>query len=311
MSDPLARDILNGDRRTIARALTLVESGGDGGHRLLEELWAETGSARRIGITGPPGVGKSTLVNQLASRLAGQGQRVGVLAIDPSSVFHGGALLGDRIRMGESAGNENIFIRSLSSRGRLGGLSEATESAADILDAAGFDTILVETVGVGQSEVEVAFQTDTVVVVLAPGAGDGIQAMKSGLIEVAHIICVNKADLPDAALVVRDVEEAMGLSARGEQQAVVVTSCATADDGTDDLMGALDELKSNALGVSRVQGARRRLMRRGQSRLRDQLERVLDSMPEMVEEVAARKTSLHGATERMLAELANEETSNE
>jgi len=195
-----------GDPRIIPRMLSLIENDPEFRERLLQEILSETGRAHRIGITGPPGAGKSTLTNLLALRFAEEGHRVGVLAVDPTSPFSGGALLGDRIRMTEAGMHPRVYIRSMATRGSLGGLSRATVIAADFLDAMGFDIILTETVGVGQIELDVLEASDTVVVVLVPESGDGIQAMKAGLMEIADIIVVNKADREGAQRLVREIE---------------------------------------------------------------------------------------------------------
>ncbi len=198
-----------GDRRIVPRVLSRIENDPEFRERLLQEILSETGRAHRIGITGPPGAGKSTLTNLLALRFAEEGHRVGVLAVDPTSPFSGGALLGDRIRMTEAGMHPRVYIRSMATRGSLGGLSRATVIAADFLDAMGFDLILTETVGVGQIELDVLEASDTVVVVLVPESGDGIQAMKAGLMEIADIIVVNKADREGARRLVREIETAL------------------------------------------------------------------------------------------------------
>ena len=198
MPETLAAAVRTQDPRALARALTLVENETADGVRLLELLAGGVGGAHRVGVTGPPGVGKSTLVGALTQAWRQLDRRVGVLAVDPTSPFSGGALLGDRVRMGGRAGDQDVFIRSLASRGASGGLSAAVHDAADVLDAAGYDPILVETVGVGQAEIEIAGAADTTVLVLAPGGGDEIQAMKAGLLEAADLIVVNQADRRDA-----------------------------------------------------------------------------------------------------------------
>ena len=201
MSDvaTLEERLLAGDRRALARLLTLVEDGtSDDQRTIVARLHPRAGRARLIGITGPPGVGKSSLGSALVSELRSRGRRVAVLAVDPSSPLTGGALLGDRIRMQAHHGDDGVFVRSMAARGHLGGLAAAVPTAALVLDAAGYDDVIVETVGVGQSEVDVVAMADTTVVVLAPGLGDGVQAAKAGILEVAHVLVVNKADQPGA-----------------------------------------------------------------------------------------------------------------
>jgi LAO/AO transport system kinase len=197
----------------LARAISMVENATPGFEELLAALHPRLGRARRIGITGPPGAGKSTLVQQLTGAFRAQGLTVGVVAVDPSSPFTGGALLGDRIRMERSALDSGVFIRSMASRGSLGGMATTTAEVADVLDAYGFDRILLETVGVGQSELDVAAAADTTVVVLVPESGDGIQVMKAGLMEIADLFVVNKADRPGADRLRQELEVALGLRA--------------------------------------------------------------------------------------------------
>ena len=192
--DGLARRLTAGEPRALARAISHVENEADGFEALLDAVHGALGGARRIGITGPPGAGKSTLTAVLARGYLDAGLTVGVIAVDPTSPFTGGALLGDRIRMTELATEEGIFIRSMASRGSLGGLATATREAADLMDAAGYDRVILETLGVGQSELDIAASADTTAVVLVPESGDGIQAMKAGLMEVADLFVVNKAD---------------------------------------------------------------------------------------------------------------------
>ena len=208
-----------GEPRAVSRLISLVETDTAAGRALLRDVAARlapyTGRAHVVGLTGPPGVGKSTSTSALVTALRRRGRKVGVLAVDPSSPFSGGALLGDRVRMGEHATDEGVFIRSMASRGHLGGLAWSTPQALRVLDAAGCDVVLIETVGVGQSEMEVVALADTTVVLLAPGMGDGVQAAKAGILEVADVFAVNKADRDGARRTVRDLEYAIAMSQDG------------------------------------------------------------------------------------------------
>ena len=240
-----------GEQRAAARLISLVETDTAAGRAQLREVAAalapHAGRAHVVGLTGPPGVGKSTSTSALVTALRRRGRRVGVLAVDPSSPFTGGALLGDRVRMAEHATDEGVFIRSMASRGHLGGLSWSTPQALRVLDAAGCDVVLVETVGVGQSEFEVVALADTTVVLLAPGAGDAVQAAKAGILEVADVLVVNKADRPGAARTVRDIEDAIAMGV-GEEPAgwrrPVVSTVAVRGEGLDELVAVLDAHRS-------------------------------------------------------------------
>ena len=254
----LAEAIRSGDRRALARGLTLVENGMAAGNELLAALGAG-GTAHRIGITGPPGAGKSTLVSALAGAWRADGATVGVLAVDPSSPFTGGALLGDRIRMLAHTGDADVFIRSLASRGTLGGLSAGVYDAADLLDAAGFDPVLIETVGVGQGEVEICRAADTTVVVLAPGAGDIVQGMKAGLLEIADVLVINQADREGADALEAALRSAVEL--RDGQAPPILTTVATRGEGVDELRALLEARAAagEALIQRRLERARARL----------------------------------------------------
>ncbi len=223
--------LLSGDRRTVARAISYVENSGPGAEKFLSDIYKNTGRAYRVGITGPPGAGKSTLTNRLAKYYRSQNLKVGIIAVDPTSPFTGGALLGDRVRMSDVEMDGGVFIRSMASRGSLGGLSKKTREAADVLDAAGFDIILFETVGVGQSELDIAGAADTTVVVLVPESGDGIQAMKAGLMEIADFFVMNKADRPGADQAVMSIKMILGFRPHDEQSWIADVVKATASEG--------------------------------------------------------------------------------
>lgn len=206
----IIEQLLKGDRKTVARAISQVENDTSLSKSLLKNVYLRTGRAYRVGITGPPGAGKSTLTNKLARYYRLQEKKVGIIAVDPTSPFTGGALLGDRVRMSEVELDEGVFIRSMASRGSLGGLSKKAKEAADVLDAAGYDVVMMETVGVGQSELDIASAADTTVVVLVPESGDGIQAMKAGLMEIADFFVLNKADRPGAEQAVMSLKMILG-----------------------------------------------------------------------------------------------------
>ena len=237
-----------GDTRVLARLLSLVEDGSPMVRSVIRDLLPWTGGARIIGLTGAPGVGKSTMTGALVGAFRAAGRRVGVLAVDPTSPFTGGALLGDRIRMQEHATDEAVFIRSMANRGHLGGIAAATPQAIRVLDAAGFDPIIIETVGVGQDEVEIASTADSVVVLLAPGMGDAIQTAKAGILEIADLFAVNKSDKPDAHQVVKDLRNMIALAGRPEDGAkrwkppIIPTVAVNGprDEGICDLVAKLD-----------------------------------------------------------------------
>jgi LAO/AO transport system kinase len=296
---PLLTDLLAGRTAALARAISLVENGRPGFEELLAALHPRLGQAHRIGITGPPGAGKSTLTMQLTKAYRARGEQVGVVAVDPTSPFTGGALLGDRIRMEDVALDEGVFIRSMATRGSLGGLATSTREVCDVLDAAGFDRILIETVGVGQSELAVSGMADSTVLVLVPESGDGIQALKSGVMEIADIFVVNKADRPGGDKLAREIEVTLGFrqgnafrgirshhgvdraavraparepeSADRWKHAVLVTTASKAE-GVDRLLAELDRHQAWMTHSGEL-GARRR--RRFAVRTRDVVDRAM------------------------------------
>jgi LAO/AO transport system kinase len=247
-----------GDRRALARVISWVENGDPRTRSVLRELKPPATASRVIGLTGAPGAGKSTVTSALVRAFRARGATTAVLAVDPSSPFTGGALLGDRIRMQEHATDGGVFIRSMGSRGQLGGLAAATPQAIRVLAAAGFAVILVETVGVGQAEVEIASAADSTVLLVVPGMGDSIQAAKAGVLEVADVLVVNKADRPDTHATLRDLRAAVAL-APGEWKPPIVPTVATAGDGVGDLIAALD--KHDAWLDASGERSRRRLAR--------------------------------------------------
>ncbi len=259
-------ELLASDVRGVARALSVVERGGPGAEELLSRLRGRLGRARIVGITGAPGVGKSTLVQCLGVALIRGGARVAVLAVDPSSPFSGGALLGDRVRMPDflAAGG---FVRSLATRGTPGGLAVAASDGIDVLDAAGFDWVLVETVGVGQDEVDVAGEVETVVVVTVAGMGDDVQAAKAGVMEIADVFVVNKADRPGCEAQVAAIEGMLALAPAAEWRPPVVCTAATTAAGVEELLAAVRAHQSYVDGGGRRQAARSRRARRRVERL--------------------------------------------
>lgn len=238
----LAERTRAGDRRALARTLTRVEKGDEAGQQLVADLFSHSGNAHIVGFTGSPGTGKSTLVSAVIRALRAQGKLVGVIAVDPSSPFSGGAVLGDRIRMSEHIHDDGVFIRSMASRGSLGGLSRATGDAVTVMDAAGFDYVLIETVGAGQSEVEIAKEAQTTVVVEVPGLGDEVQAIKAGLLEIADIFAINKSDHPQADRTVQSLRMMMDIANRPfVWRPPLVKTVATSGAGIEELVAQIKQ----------------------------------------------------------------------
>jgi LAO/AO transport system kinase len=308
----LVDGVLGGDRRALARLLTRIEDGSAAAVRdVVARLHPHTGQAALVGVTGAPGTGKSTLVSALIGEWRSQGRKVGVLAIDPSSPFSGGALLGDRVRMQDHVLDDGVFVRSMASRGQLGGLSWATPQALLALDAAGFDVVVVETVGVGQAEVEVAGVADTTVVVVAPGMGDAIQAAKAGILEIADVFCVNKADRPGTSRAVAELRELQRLGDTGGADAPIVVTTASAGEGVADLARAIDEHRDALIaddGLAGRRAARARLQIRevALGTVRDRAARVTGAagLDDLAAAVARRDLDPYAAADRLLAELA-------
>jgi LAO/AO transport system kinase len=315
MTASLAQRLLDGDRRALARAITLVENDRPEGWELVREVYPHTGKAAVYGFTGPPGVGKSTLIGALTKARREAGRSVGVLSIDPSSPFTQGALLGDRIRLTEHFLDQGVFIRSMANRGALGGLSEAALQAALLLDAAGREDVLVETVGVGQAEIDIIDHADTIVLVLMPGSGDSIQALKAGVMEIPDVIVINKADHPLTDTMVREIRGVLSLaningdSERGKWRVPIVKTEAAHGKGIDELVERLDEHRAHILAEGTLQERRGRNLRNevlaiATARMRRSLEEELREdadFQRLLQEVVERRLDPASAATELLA----------
>jgi LAO/AO transport system kinase len=312
----LAQRLLDGDRRALARAISLVEDDRPEGWQLVKEVYPHTGKAAVVGFTGPPGVGKSTLIGALTKARREAGRSVGVLSIDPSSPFTQGALLGDRIRLTEHFLDQGVFIRSMANRGALGGLSEAALQAALLLDAAGREDVFVETVGVGQAEIDIIDHADTIVLVLMPGSGDSIQALKAGVMEIPDVIVINKADHPLTDTMVREIRGVLSLAnldrtpeqVRGSWRVPIVKTEASHGRGVDELVERLDEHRAHILAAGQLSERRARNLRNevlaiATARMRRRLEEELHEDAEfqsLIDQVIERRLDPASAAATLL-----------
>jgi LAO/AO transport system kinase len=306
--------VLAGDSRAIARAITLIEDESPAGAEIVRRVFAKTGGAYLIGVTGPPGAGKSTLVDKLTAAIRATGRTVGIVAVDPTSPFTGGAILGDRVRMQTHAGDAGVFIRSMATRGHLGGLAQATSEVALVFDAAGKDVVLIETVGVGQDEVDIVRTADISIVMVVPGSGDEVQALKAGIMEIADIFVVNKADREGADRTVASIEAVLSLQtfAPGEWRPPILKTEATSGKGVPGLLDEIDRFRAQS---PQSQGTRRRA--RAEWRLREQLaqrfvqhveRRVLRAgeLEQVLDRIAAREVDPYSAVDSILSRAVAE-----
>lgn len=307
------REVLNGNRRAIARMMSIAESNSAQDRAVLTEIYRHAGKAHVIGLTGVPGSGKSTLVQALAKEFRSKNLSVGIVAVDPSSPFSGGAILGDRIRMGQLATDDGVFIRSLATRGSMGGLARACLDTVDILDAGGFDVVIIETVGVGQDEVDIATAAHSVIVASAPGLGDGVQAIKAGVLEIADIHVVSKCDKPDAQKTVGDLKSMMSLGLQGKDrfgwQVPVLETSAEAGTGITELCQVLIAHRSHLESSGELKQRQRdiaemRIVKMAQERLREALEgEGHEKMSGLLEQTLKREIDPAEAAEQLIQGL--------
>jgi LAO/AO transport system kinase len=305
--DQLVARLLSGDTASLARAITLVESTSEAGRVIHQMVRPNTGNARVLGITGPPGSGKSTLISAYVAAMRKQDRRVAVIAVDPSSPLSGGAVLGDRVRMGRHTNDPYVYIRSISARGHLGGLSASIHAVIDVVDAAGWDTIILETVGAGQSETEVAEIADVNVVINAPGSGDDVQAIKAGILEIADVLVVNKADSPLAVHTERQLQAMLHLRSSESPVVAVVKTIATEDGGIEDLLRVVDDLFATKLAEGKKGRLLRRIRRLLAREASEKIKRLIlhgedQKIEQICEAVAAGDSNYHSAVDMLLRE---------
>jgi GTPase len=311
-ASPLARELLAGNLRALARSISLVEEERPEGRAILKAIYPRTGRALVLGITGPPGAGKSSLVSRLVALWRGRGEKVGIIAVDPSSAFSGGALLGDRIRMQEHALDPGVFIRSMATRGHFGGVASSSRDVVDLMDAAGYGVVLIETVGVGQDEVEVVEIADLVLVVLPPGLGDDIQAIKAGILEIASLFVINKADREGADRLESELQAMLALSTDAATATTpILKTVATTGEGVEELMEAVEKYRARAVeGEARKQRERKRSRERFLALLKDELFKKArraclgnGEMEKLVEELSERRRDPFSAAESLLGKI--------
>jgi LAO/AO transport system kinase len=304
----LAERLVAGDKRALARAITLIENDDPSGWELVREVFPRTGRARIVGLTGPPGVGKSTLIGSLTAEMRKQDRQVAVLSIDPSSPFTRGALLGDRIRLSDHFLDSGVFIRSMASRGALGGLSEATLQAALLMDASGKDDVFIETVGVGQAEIDIVDHGDTIVLVLMPGSGDSIQALKAGVMEIPDVIVVNKADHPMTDTMIREIRGVLSLGPSTSWRVPILRTEAAKGEGVAELAKTIAEHREHieaegTLDERRARNLRNEVLELAASRMRRRLEAAVaddSSVRELLDRVVRRELDPATAAQELL-----------